>query len=128
MHYIFTLQFKDCFGIYWSLSVEELFYLVWAPIMLKGSRRAVLFFSLAPMLLCPALRGLAHTTPHIGESMSFVFRFDSLAAGGCVALLFWGLENGYVTDKILDRGLIRTVIGSSLGLAFLTTACGAWRG
>jgi peptidoglycan/LPS O-acetylase OafA/YrhL len=89
-HYVYSaLQFKDCFGIYWSLSVEELFYLVWAPIVLKGSRRAVLFFSVAPLLLCPVLRGLAHVSPHIGEGMGFVFRFDSLSAGGCVALLFW---------------------------------------
>ncbi len=51
------LQFKNCLGIYWSLSVEELFYLIWAPIMLKGSRRMVLLCSVAPLMVCPLLRG-----------------------------------------------------------------------
>jgi peptidoglycan/LPS O-acetylase OafA/YrhL len=39
-----------------------------------------------------------------------------------------GLENGYVTRKVLDRGLILTMIVCSVGLAFLTRFCGAWRG
>jgi peptidoglycan/LPS O-acetylase OafA/YrhL len=118
------LQFKDCFGIYWSLSVEELFYLLWAPVILKGSRRIVLLTSVAPLLLCPLLRGLVHATPHIGESIGFVFRFDSLAAGGCVALLFWGMDHGRLKEKALDRGLISIIILSSCGLFFLIKVCG----
>ncbi len=128
-HIVYSpLQFKDCFGIYWSLSVEELFYLVWAPILLKGSRRVVFFFSIAPLLACPVLRGLAHSTPHIGESMGFVFRFDSLAAGSCVALLSRATDRSYATKKVLDRGLIVALSVASLGLVFLATVCGAWRG
>jgi len=122
------LQFKDCFGIYWSLSVEELFYLVWAPIILKGSRRMILLCSVAPLLVCPLLRGLAHTAPFVDESIGFVFRFDNLAAGGCVALLFWGLDHCYVARKVVDRGLISILVVSSLGLYFLTEICGVWRG
>jgi peptidoglycan/LPS O-acetylase OafA/YrhL len=122
------LQFKDCLGVYWSLSVEELFYLLWAPIMLKGSRRVILLCSIAPLLGCPLLRGLAHTTPHIQESIGFIFRFDSLAAGGCVALLCWGLENGRVTRKALDRGLISTAIVFPIALIALAAICGVSRG
>jgi peptidoglycan/LPS O-acetylase OafA/YrhL len=122
------LQFKDCFEIYWSLSVEELFYLLWAPIVLKGSRRMVMICSVAPLLVCPILRGLAHTTPHIAESFGFVFRFDSLAAGACVALVFWAVDNGYFSRKFLDRGLIAIIAVSSLGLFLLATFCGVWRG
>jgi peptidoglycan/LPS O-acetylase OafA/YrhL len=123
-----VLPFKDCLGIYWSLSVEELFYLIWAPIVLKASRRMVLLCSVAPLFVCPVLRGLAHTTPHIGESMGFVFRFDSLAAGSCVALLFWGVEHGYVTGKARERGLKSTMVISSIGLLALTAFCGLWHG
>lgn len=122
------LQFKDCFGIYWSLSVEELFYLAWAPIVLKGSRRLVLFFLVAPLLLCPLLRGLAHTTPHIEESIGFVFRFDSLAAGGCVALLFWGVDHGFVKKRFAARGLLAVMILAWAGLFVLAEVCGVSRG
>jgi peptidoglycan/LPS O-acetylase OafA/YrhL len=122
------LQFKDCLGIYWSLSVEELFYLVWAPIMLKGSRRMVLLCSVTPLLVCPLLRGLAHTTPHIEEYVGFIFRFDSLAAGSCVALLFWGVEHGWVTRKAFDRGLISATIVFPMGLIALAAVCGVHRG
>ena len=122
------LQFKTCLGIYWSLSVEELFYLIWAPIILKGSRRTVLFCSLAPFFVCPLLRGLAHTTPHIAESIGFVFRFDSLAAGGCVALLFWGVENDYFEARVVERALKWAMVLSSLALLALITLCGVWRG
>jgi peptidoglycan/LPS O-acetylase OafA/YrhL len=123
-----SLQFKDCFGIYWSLSVEELFYLIWAPIIMKGSRRTVVFCSLAPFLVCPLLRGLAHTTPHIAESIGFVFRFDSLAAGGCLALLFWGVEHDYFETKMVCRALKWTLVLSSVALLSLITLCGAWHG
>jgi peptidoglycan/LPS O-acetylase OafA/YrhL len=125
---ISLLRFNDCFGIYWSLSVEELFYLVWAPLLLKGSRRMVLLCLAAPLLVCPLLRGLAHTTPHIDEGIGFVFRFDSLAAGACVAFLFRGVDQGYLTRKVCDLSLTTIIIVSSLGLLFLATVCGAWRG
>ena len=124
----FLLPFKDCLGIYWSLSVEELFYLIWAPIVLKGSRKTVLFCSVAPLLVCPVLRGLVHTTPHIGESIGFVFRFDGLAAGSCVALMFWGVEHGYVRRGACEFGLNLTIILSSLGLFAVAVMCGLWQG
>lgn len=108
-------HFKDGLEVYWSLSVEELFYLIWAPILLKGSRRLMVLCSTVPLLVCPLLRGLAHSIPHIEESLGFVFRFDSLAAGGCIALFFCAMEKGCLTPKIVDRGLITT-----LGLSFVS--------
>ena len=122
------LGFKDCLGIYWSLSVEELFYLIWAPVILKGSRKIVLFCSIAPFLLCPLLRALVHTTPHIDEMAGFVFRFDSLAAGGCVALLFWAREKGHLKVRLVDRCLILTIVLSSLALLLLSVSCGVFKG
>lgn len=120
--------FNDAFGVYWSLSVEELFYLVWAPVLLKGSRRLVMLFSTVPLLLCPLLRGLAHTTPHIEENLGFVFRFDSLAAGACVALLLSGIDRGRFAPKTIDRGLVATFVLSLLGLVTVAKRCGALHG
>jgi peptidoglycan/LPS O-acetylase OafA/YrhL len=124
----FLPHFKDGFEVYWSLSVEELFYLVWAPVMLKGSRRLVIFCATAPLLICPLLRGLAHITPHIDESIGFIFRFDSLAAGACIALLQRRIDLGRLRPAIVDRGLITTVALSSLGLLVLVMRGGASSG
>jgi len=123
----YILEFKDCLGAYWSLSVEELFYLIWAPLILKGSPRLIVFCSAVPLLVCPLLRGLAHT-PNFDELVGFVFRFDSLAAGGCVALLFCAAGTGYLKQKFLDRGLVLTIMLSSFALLVLSGYCGIFRG
>jgi peptidoglycan/LPS O-acetylase OafA/YrhL len=73
-------------GVYWSLAVEELFYLFWAPIVLKLPRKWVAAFAITPIFICPILRGLTHT-PDWPEGIGFVTRFDTLAVGACVALL-----------------------------------------
>jgi peptidoglycan/LPS O-acetylase OafA/YrhL len=123
----YFLKFKDCLGVYWSLSVEEIFYLVWAPLILMGRPRMILLGSVVPLLLCPALRGLVHT-PDASEVVGFVFRFDSLAAGGCVALLLRAVEKGYLNQRFLDRVLILVIILSSLSLILLSGYCGLFRG
>jgi peptidoglycan/LPS O-acetylase OafA/YrhL len=119
-------EFRNYLSIYWSLSVEELFYLVWAPVILRGSRNSILIFSIMPLLICPILRGIAHT-PTFGESYGFVFRFDALAAGGCVALLFYAMEHGQLRAQLLDRGLSVGAACSFAGLVFLAWRCGVFR-
>lgn len=124
-HYV--LQFKDCLGVYWSLSVEEIFYLVWAPLILMSKPRMMVIGSVAPLLVCPVLRGLVHT-PNLDEVVGVAFRFDSLAAGGCVALSFWAAKRGYLQQRLLDRWLVGTIVLSSLALFLLSGYCGVFRG
>jgi peptidoglycan/LPS O-acetylase OafA/YrhL len=119
-------QFKNWLAIYWSLSIEELFYLLWAPVILRGSRRTILFFSAVPLVICPILRGLAHT-PSFDEAYGFLFRFDSLAAGGFVALLLLAAGEGGLNSRLLNRGLVITTIFSSLSLVLLTWHWGIFR-
>jgi len=57
-----------------------------------------------------------------------VFRFDSLAAGGCVALLFCAAGKGYLEQRLLDRGLVVGMVSSSLALFLLSKHCGVFRG
>jgi peptidoglycan/LPS O-acetylase OafA/YrhL len=123
----YLLDFNDCLGAYWSLSIEEIFYLVWAPLILKCTPRVILVYSVVPLLICPVLRGLAHS-PDFDELVGFVFRFDSLAAGGCVALLFHAVGKGYLGQRVLDRGLILTMVSSGIALLLLSTYCGIFRG
>src|SRR5690349_20620458 len=55
-------SFANGFGVLWSLSVQELFYLLWAPIVLRASRRAVVVACIAPLFVCPILRAFVLTT------------------------------------------------------------------
>lgn len=119
-------EFRSWLTIYWSLSIEELFYLLWAPVILKGSRRTIVLFSTVPLVACPILRGLAHT-PAFGEAYGFVFRFDALTAGGVVALLFLAARKERLSALRLGHGLVMTVILSSLSLILLSWYCGVFR-
>lgn len=120
-------EFRNCYGVFWSLSVEELFYLLWAPLILQASRRTILFFSIAPLVICPILRGLVHTPASEG-ALGFLFRFDALAAGGCIALMFLAVKSGHVKSRLVDRGLALTIIISSLVFVLLIWYLGQFRG
>jgi peptidoglycan/LPS O-acetylase OafA/YrhL len=119
--------FTNGMGVFWSLSVEEAFYLLWAPVILRGSRRTILLFSVLPLMLCPALRALLHTSAY-HEMFSFFCRFDSLAAGGCVALTFAAAEKHKYSSRALDTILALTVAASSPALLWLIWRCGFFRG
>jgi peptidoglycan/LPS O-acetylase OafA/YrhL len=120
-------EFRYAIGIFWSLSAEELFYLLWAPIILRGSRRTILSCSIAPIFLSPVLRGLTHTSGY-SEAFSFPCRFDALAAGGCLALLMLAVKRGHLSARLLDRGLLTTLPISLIALILLSWHSGAFRG
>src|SRR5258708_560550 len=120
-------QFGNGISVFWSLSVEELFYLLWAPIILLGSRRTVLLSCIVPLFVCPVLRGLMHTVS-FPEMFSFTCRFDSLAAGGCAALLFAAVDRGRLSVRILERGLILAIPISALAFLILSWKCGIFQG
>jgi len=54
-------SYGDGVFVFWSLSVEELFYLIWAPIVLKGSRRSIIAIGFLAIVVCPLLRLLFHS-------------------------------------------------------------------
>jgi peptidoglycan/LPS O-acetylase OafA/YrhL len=102
--------------------------LLWAPIVLKGSMRIILICSLTPLVLCPALRGLALTSSNFAViAQSFVTRFDSLAVGACLALLFVAAEAGRLPDRLLDRASLAAIPVSASSLALLSLRCGFLR-
>jgi peptidoglycan/LPS O-acetylase OafA/YrhL len=97
-------QITEGLFVFWSLSVEEIFYLVWAPVVLRVKRNHIAIYAALPLVLCPGLRLIAHT-PAFAEYTSFFFRIDSLCAGACMALLLAGAKNGSCSMKTLSRVL-----------------------
>ena len=83
-------------GHFWSLCVEEQFYLFWPALVFCCSRRTLLWISAASLPVCLALRllGGAFLPPWYlqQEVLSFVtpFRMDGLLLGAWIALLLRG--------------------------------------
>ena len=76
------------FGVLWSLSVEEYFYILWAPlVMFTRARRAPLLTVLALILLCTPWARYLYPDPKGGQEL-FLAQMDSLAAGCLVAFLW----------------------------------------
>jgi peptidoglycan/LPS O-acetylase OafA/YrhL len=73
-------------GWFWSLAVEEHFYLFWPLVVLLLRRRHLVYFSIFLMLLAPAVRAIL-----VARGMTLFFtlcRMDTLAAGALLAILF----------------------------------------
>jgi peptidoglycan/LPS O-acetylase OafA/YrhL len=76
---------------FWSLAVEEQFYLVWPiTVFLLRARRRLLVFCAAVLLLSPILRAflLLHAASYFMVETNTLCRSDSLLAGAALALLF----------------------------------------
>jgi peptidoglycan/LPS O-acetylase OafA/YrhL len=109
---------------FWSLSIEEQFYLVWPAAVLLLSRRQImgvcvgLFFLSAMARLGLALRGAPDVTIYC-----FTFcRLDSLAAGAWLALWMKGAGN----IRALTRPAWFTIAGCTAGLMGLAALSGNW--
>jgi peptidoglycan/LPS O-acetylase OafA/YrhL len=113
--------------VIWSLSVEEIFYLVWAPVVLRAGRRVVAACAGIPIVLCPFLRLFAHTAG-FPEYTSFFFRVDSLCAGACLALLLAVMRHDPRNSSYLDRALKVILLLSGTLLAAIAWHTNAMHG
>jgi peptidoglycan/LPS O-acetylase OafA/YrhL len=79
-----TSDFCVALAHFWSVSVEEWFYILWAPIVLLFRRRIVVVVACALVLLSFACRWFGFRD--MDWYMNFVCRCDTLAVGGILAL------------------------------------------
>lgn len=91
------------FGVLWSLSVEEYFYVLWAPVVaFTRAHRRVLFTILGLILfLTPWIR-FFYPDPHGGQEL-FIAQMDSLAAG-CLIGILWQ-DHGAAWRPYIQRGV-----------------------
>ena len=73
-------------GVLWSLSVEEVYYTIWAPIVRFMKKRTFAATLIAMIIAAPSLRWMWYSPGHL-EYFIFYCRMDALAYGSAVALL-----------------------------------------
>lgn len=110
---------------FWSLSVEEQFYLVWPLILRQIRRNWFIPLCVGIVLLSTGLRFAYIHTPYRGEDLyRFTpFRLDGLAVGGLVAMLVrnpqfvaWARQNGkWLVSAILMFLAAAIYMGGGLG-------------
>ncbi len=106
----------EAFLVYWSLCVEEHFYLLWPMVLMlvKAPRRRI-FLGVAACLLVMVLRAGAlrtHVASYTSIQVLSHYRIDSILWGGVAALL-WQLAPPRVS---LVRGLLAFAAAAVIGL------------
>jgi peptidoglycan/LPS O-acetylase OafA/YrhL len=120
------LQWLGSIGHFWTLAVEEQFYVVWLWLMLFAPRRWLIpiicgFIALAPIYRSYAV--IVHwsdfTTNNHAAGTFTAASLDSLGAGALLALLLSSRENTGRFDRYLGR--IAVPIAASVYMLLLTT-------
>ena len=118
----FATAFQSGVGVlnpYWSLAVEEQFYLLWPFVCFFCGRKTLYAVCLAIILLAPILRAIA--TPHVPfYTVIFAlapFRADLLAWGGLIALIW--RDHRAILERLAARLLWAVTIAAA---AFLGPA------
>ena len=106
-------------GVFWSLAVEEHFYLIWPLLVRFVSRRAVLFSALTIVLLTPILRGIYTGKGYDIDGQIYVyswFHFDGLAWGAVLAI--------WLRSRFFSRAMAHKLALGFGGALFLITLLG----
>jgi len=101
-------------GHYWSLAIEEHFYLIWPVLVLWGTRRHLMGAAAALVVLALVLRTglvLSGAEPII-VSLQTPLRIDALAAGAFVALAIRG-PNG-IASLMRPAWIVMMVCGATV--------------
>jgi peptidoglycan/LPS O-acetylase OafA/YrhL len=93
-------------SVLWSLSVEEIYYTIWAPVVRFTSQKGFAAILACMVVAAPLLRWFLHS-PQMPELYTFYGRMDGLAYGSAVALLIHARrrapERWLRADKLFDR-------------------------
>jgi peptidoglycan/LPS O-acetylase OafA/YrhL len=96
-------------GHTWSLSLEEQFYIVWAPCMVLLGRKKCTALAIGAILLSPAIRWLTYVlAPPLrgNEGMMLHTRLDTIMFGCTMALLWKDERFNRFVEKLLSPSLV----------------------
>ena len=105
--------FNYCLNIYWSLSVEEVFYLTFpiACVVLRRNRY-IIALCIAAIVIGPVYRSL-HLDNEIDYLYAYPACFDAIAMGCLAAMLYPGITIGRTGESV-----IRLLAGAGLAASY----------
>jgi peptidoglycan/LPS O-acetylase OafA/YrhL len=105
---------------FWSLAVEEQFYLIWPVIVLFSDRRRLLWISIAGVIIAILVRIALLTNGNaLAAYMLLPARMDSLLAGSIVGLTYgWTHADRSLARRMTPTGIAFIAGGAGLLLAF----------
>jgi peptidoglycan/LPS O-acetylase OafA/YrhL len=122
LNYAVILPVHLGLAVLWSLSVEELYYTFWAPVIRYTSHQGFIAVLAGMIVLAPLLRWWLHT-PQYPEIFTFYCRMDALAYGSVLALLMREWRKGAAIwkqwDKLFDRMAIAIPVATILLWTYL---------
>ena len=103
---------------FWSLAVEEQFYLLWPFLVFAVPRRGLVALCATVIALTPVVRWGLHAAglPEMAPYQFTIARWDALAAGAVLALLMADAAG----RRWLERRALWTGGAAALGLALIT--------
>jgi peptidoglycan/LPS O-acetylase OafA/YrhL len=122
--WFFKTSYADPAGVYWSLAVEEHFYLLWPLLVRFLNRRRMTILLLTIIVATPILRGVcaaAGMEPDRAIYQYSWFRFDGLALGALLAIWFrseWQTRRRslWLAAGLAALCIVITIAGTPFGL------------
>lgn len=102
-------------SVLWSLSIEEYFYLLWAPVVLWCRRRTVVIIAVGACLVELFIRWFAFTGR--ADYFSIFYRFDALLYGALAAMAIQHFRPSVLVVRW--AGWVLLTCMASLGIVFV---------
>jgi peptidoglycan/LPS O-acetylase OafA/YrhL len=117
---------SNVLGHFWSLAVEEQFYLIWPFCVWLLVRRNLtsLAISASVIALVARLFWVAHTGPDTAIVLATLTRMDSLLCGALAAILFRDIRALNVARKWLPWTAVVALVGFIVGVGLTQTVHG----
>ena len=113
---------------FWTLALEEHFYIIWPFVVLSCSRKRLGWVAMALLIVSPLVRWRLSLLPHPTDGHPYeeftVARLDELALGSLAAVVQWRVEKR-IPRGALFAGLTAGLVASALAWDVLPPVLGA---